>query len=89
MNKGLEAFKRLVGWFGLPTETTPRQLCYEDKELVEKELKALEIIKNKQVQVAILSLSNSCVGYNMTRGLLGEYLTEEEYDFLKEVLYDR
>ena len=64
MNKGLEAFKRLVGWFGLPTETTPRQLCYDDKELVEKELKALEIIKEKNIDLKTLKIASICEADN-------------------------
>ena len=48
--------------------------------------RAFEIIKVKKVQVATLLLSNTCVGYNFARGLLGEDLTQEEYDLLKEVL---
>lgn len=48
--------------------------------------RAFEIIKVKKVQVATLLLSNTCVGYNFARGSLGEDLTQEEYDLLKEVL---
>ena len=55
-------------------------------DLIEKELKVLEVIKNKEVQVAIFLLTNSCIGYNMSRGLLGKDLTEDEYGLLKEVL---
>ena len=90
MSKGSEAFRRLVGWFGLPTETTPRQLCYKDKELVEKELKALEIIKDKRVNCFDVIDS---VDYKHYLVLMEEYhkswrLTKKEYDLLKEVLED-
>ena len=49
---------------------------------IEKELKALEIIKNKKVNVPLLiqegSVYNCYVGY--------EVLTQDELDLLKEVL---
>ena len=51
-----------------------------------RKARAFEVIKVKKVQVATLLLSNTCVGYNSARGLLGEDLTQEEYDLLKEVL---
>lgn len=51
-----------------------------------KELKALEIIKDKEVQVAIFKICNSCEGYNLTKGLFGKFLTQEEYNLLKDVL---
>lgn len=54
--------------------------------IIEKELKALEIMKNKEVQIATLILSNTCDGYNFSKGLLGKFLTQEEYNLLKEVL---
>lgn len=65
--------------------------CYEckylkEEEIIKKGLKALEIIKEKEVQVAIFLLTNSCIGYNFSRGLLGKDLEQEEYDLLKEVL---
>lgn len=51
-------------------------------DTIEKELKALEIIKNKKVNVPLLiqegSVYNCYVGY--------EVLTQDELDLLKEVL---
>ena len=73
MSKGLESFKRLVGWFGLPTETTPRQICYNDKELVEKELKALGILIKWYQPDIIHDLC--CFG-----------ASDEEINLIKEVL---
>lgn len=84
MNKGLEALEELR--YRITNFNGKFNDYKKIMNTIEQELKALEIIKNKQVQMAILSLSSSCVGYNMTRGLLGEYLEQEEYDFLKEVL---
>lgn len=50
--------------------------------IIEKELEALEIIKNKKVNVPLLiqegSVYNCYVGY--------EVLTQDELDLLKEVL---
>ena len=74
MNKGLEALK----------------LIYEsqDKDLfaiIEKELKALEIIKTKRVDVELWRFTSNRDYYNK---LVCEdrQLTEEEHDLLKEVL---
>ena len=51
-------------------------------DIIEKELKALEIIKNKKVNVPVFiqegSVYNCYVGY--------EVPTQEEFDLLKEVL---
>lgn len=57
----------------------------------EKKLKALEIIKEKMVYIEVIkyALKNNydCGYYNMTMDKLTErYLTEQEYDLLKEVL---
>lgn len=70
----------------------------EDAEIIEKSLKALEIIKNKRVDVNEfiefmkyyddtyygyqLEFENNAIGINLGR----EELTEEEFDLLKEVL---
>ena len=64
---------------------------YEDVNKVGKRLKALEIIKEKKVNVNLLFISEDVNQYNFyinanvfqweTRTL-----TKEEYDFLKEVL---
>ena len=90
MSKGLEALERVKKAHYVASIVM--QLPHEDTEtieainIIEKELKAFEVIKVKKVQVATLLLSNTCVGYNSARGLLGEDLTQEEYDLLKEVL---
>ena len=56
-----------------------------------KRIKALEIIKNKRVQVHILLESNNVEEYNesiyVCEGVKYK-LTQEEYDLLKEVLED-
>ena len=50
-----------------------------------KKLEALEIIKEKRVNVHLLILSNSLEKYNY-KILPYRKLTQEEYDLLKEVL---
>ena len=82
MIKGLEAFNRIA----YPLENRTHKEIEKDLHIIEKSLEALEIIKEKKVQAAIFLLSNSCIGYNFSRGLLGEDLEQEEYDLLKEVL---
>lgn len=60
----------------------------EEYEAVEKSLKALEIIKEKQVNVGALSVFDTLEQYNhfckMFENLIE--LTQQEYDLLKEVL---
>ena len=67
--------------------------CGEDKSvnerfaLIEKELKALEIIKSKGVAVGMIQLD--CVSVKEYNDFIGDkklYLTEEYFKFLKEVL---
>lgn len=94
MSKGL----RLLKEFQCMTLLTP---CAQMKlKIIEKELKALEIINNKQVDIALLKKSKNAVEYNGLRmimfkkqaekdysGTLIKYgLDQEEYDLLKEVL---
>lgn len=53
----------------------------------EKKLKALEIIKEKRVDVAELVVSCDLKAYNYLFRLVEKWqLTQEEYDLLKEVL---
>ena len=63
-------------------------------EVLEKHLKALEIIKEKRVDIAILLESESLYDYNdymSSCDMYNEYgnsrqLTQDEFDLLKEVL---
>lgn len=92
MSKGLEALKEIKEHIHYD--------CFLEKDwdrldLIERELKALEIIKNKQIDIWQLRL---CMSFNLTttkEEQLNEYnkrhatflhLTQEEYDLLKEVL---
>jgi len=75
MSKGLEALKEICGYY------------YQSPQykLIEKELKALEIIKTKKVNVMIFLGCDNLEEYNK-HPLTWNYLTQEEYDLLKEVL---
>lgn len=60
-----------------------------EKQKNDKELKALEIIKEKQVDVYILLKTKSLDEYNEWYvGIQDDFipLTQEEYDLLKEIL---
>ena len=82
--KGLEAFEEIkivmTKLFG-GVERSEKAL-----NTIEKELKALEIIKNKLVSLFHLAYTDTKEAYN---DLVSEHyreLTKEEYDLLKEVL---
>ena len=89
MSKGLEALERSFNtWDYL-----------KDYETIEKELKALEIIKNKEVNMSLVHHTTNAQHYNeiVAKHELylqaGEFdklrfrlLTQEEYDLLKEVM---
>lgn len=86
MSKGLEEIKTL--------RTLNQRYFDNDKnvnnsyDIIEKELKALEIIKNKRVDVYDLMGEACCDNVNsFNYGLLEEFcLTQQEFDLLKEVL---
>ena len=87
MTKGLEALEKLKNRPCLSTDWSKKEINYdynkEEYDAIEKELKALEIIKEKKVNVKWLLNSYSCDDYNNWYDI---HLTEEEYDLLKEVL---
>ena len=57
-----------------------------NNHLITHEVKALEIIKNKNVMMHWLKVSKSLEHYNSALNKFAEELTQEEYDLLKEVL---
>ena len=57
-----------------------------EKQENEKKLKALEIIKEKGVNVGLLSRCSNAERYNKGMCYEPRYLTQEEYGLLKEVL---
>ena len=67
----------LISWIG----TTDKEYI-----VIEKELKALEIIKNKKVDTYALNVSNCLESYNNYAKWENSKLTQEEYSLLKEVL---
>ena len=87
MSKGLEALCYLDDIaHGRKMSLDPHEL----KLIIEKELKALEIIKKKTVNMISLLSSigwHNPSHYNDSVGCpIGCELTQEEYDLLKEVL---
>ena len=77
MSKGLEALQRIKN------RLYPLEI--EETNIIEKELKALEIIKEKRVDIGWLIRSKNCSKYNLGVGE-SQALKKEEYDLLKEVL---
>ena len=59
---------------------------YKDVNNVAKRLKALEIIKEKNVDVIIIRLTPSCEAYNKAKTDISLDLDEKQYNLLKEVL---
>ena len=100
MNKGLKALKELSDELYYCNDKEMTKTHVESRLVIEKELKALDIIKNKQVDVVLFVKSKSAIDYNGLRmimfrkqaerdfsGVLLKYgLNQEEFDTLKEVL---
>ena len=85
MNKGLEALNRIGN---MPTQNNIGLVMINtlrDYTIIEKELKVLEIIKKKEVNLAWLTYVDNVGSYNKG-SFIGSYLTQEEYGLLKEVL---
>ena len=77
---GLEAFKFISGF------TNFQNGWYKDKlDAIEKELKALEIINVKTVNVMYFKGSASLEEYNSHHATWHK-LTQDEFDLLKEIL---
>ena len=53
------------------------------RESIENDLNAWDIVRKKEVNVAWLSYVSSAEEYNKG-GFIGEYLTDEEFNFIKE-----
>ena len=87
MSKGLDALKELMD----NVIRNDDKLCNKKVSVIEKELKALEIIKTKEINIHALLLHlkrfDSPDGYNVLVG--DKYkLTQEEYNLLKEILWN-
>lgn len=92
MSKGLECLERMA----MPDEVFLKE-CerlnidnHSDYEYLKKELKALEIIKNKQVDIELLLecfwVAHMVKRYNNSIKETRKFLTQEEYVLLREVL---
>lgn len=99
MSKGLEALKETAMkivevLYGKeePLRNNKINELLETKQfkIIEKELKALEIIKEKEVAVFVINDTSNFDEYNIRLLAYGtnQELTQEEYDLLKEVLQD-
>lgn len=88
----LEALDRLVELckystskiFTKPSEM-PDMICGYPIEYIRQDLEVLEIIKNKYVNVALITLTKYCENYNFVVGQR-KALTEEEFEKVKEWL---
>ena len=93
MSKGLEALERLYKESNRAFGWEREEQHKKDKVAIEKELKRLEIIREKKVNMSLLFNTKSHWDYNdhVTRAQIylqsnSICLTQEEYNFLKEVL---
>ena len=82
---GIEALKELKHWKETNNENGVVWLPLFVVAEVEKSLKALEIIKEKKVNILLLELAENVDEYN-ERIVPNGRLTEEEFELLKEVL---
>lgn len=81
MSKGLEALKDIKGKYENDNGLQRRL------SIIERELKALAIIKDKGVDVGWLMKTQTLSEYNNIVGTVShEALSQEEYELLKEVL---
>lgn len=92
MNKGLDLIQRQQPEIidGYPTGNVYIGLTFEELAELEKELKALEIIKEKSINVLILKYSflseEGVEYYNKHFENKDLFLTQEQFDLLREVL---
>lgn len=88
MSKALEAIERIENEYSIDEAVFYK----EDFRQVRRELKALEIIKDKRIDIEIfytffIEGNRNYSFYDIHYGTYGEYcLTETEFDLLKEVL---
>ena len=87
MTKGLKALKEIVFNYVqvFKNNENGKQMFMEDVHIIEKELKALEIIKEKRVDIGWVIKSANYSRYNLGVGER-QALKKEEYELLKEVL---
>ena len=85
MSKDLEALERLYCAGRLDLSYVQSDKHKQDYELIEKDIKALEIIKEKLVDIGWLIRSENYSKYNLGVGS-SQALKRNEYNLLKEVL---
>ncbi len=83
MSKELKALDFLFDFIKSESEEELYKNYYNE---IKNALKALEIIKEKEVVVSLLIWSNTLDQYNNNTFIVFSKLTQEEYDLLKEVL---
>lgn len=94
MSKGLEALERLMNdYYEMCENTLNNDDNYQkynltsERAVIEKELKALKIIIDKNVNVAYLKVCSTLDLYNNAElEVYEKQLTQEEFDLLKGVL---
>ena len=93
MSKGLEALQNLRTFYIVVSKDLMEHYIFasdtKEYQIVEKELKALEIIKYKNISIECLKRAIRKEGlewYNSLCPYLLERLNKEEYELLKEVL---
>lgn len=94
MSKGLKALEKITEHLDLDDEYFYKQEKV-DEDTIKQSLKALEIIKKKEVNIHSWHYNNcNKIPYEiykqsiMTQSISNELLTQEEYNLLKEVLRD-
>ena len=92
MSKGLDALNIIGNYqvcinYGLDEYEAIKNVIPNSFDTIQKELKVLEIIKEKRVNAFALSMSKTLESYNNLLYVYPErQLTQEEYELLKEVL---
>ena len=91
MSKGLDALKEYSNnaLLDYSSDYYLSTKYIDDYQTIEKELKVLEIIKNKlvDIEIFIYHINSDVEIYNLAMDKLKErYLTQEEYDLLREEL---
>lgn len=82
MNKGLEALKKLTNY-----KCSSMSEKNECKEIIEKELKAFEVVINRIIDIHDFLAFDTYSSFNQRRTLRGlTPIPKEEYDLLKEEL---
>ena len=93
MCKGLEALKEIKRAYvdlplddGLSVCTAITKEYKKELKIIEKELKALEIIKKKHLLEGLVNSIQKSKNYDDYKNAYITDITKEEYDLLKEVL---